>query len=124
MFLTAMAANPLIAKLAHDVAGVDLTWTSWAIAAIVPGLVSLIITPLVIYKLYPPEIKETPDAAKIATEKLKEMGPFKKSELSMVIVFLLVLALWIFWRQLQHRRNHNRIDRFGRSFIIAGSDLG
>lgn len=40
MFLTAMAANPLIAKLAHDVAGVDLTWTSWAIAAIVPGLVS------------------------------------------------------------------------------------
>ena len=96
MFLTAMAANPLIAKLAHDVAGVDITWTSWAIAAIVPGLASLIITPLVIYKLYPPEIKETPDAAKIATEKLKEMGPFKKSELSMVIVFLLVLALWIF----------------------------
>ncbi len=78
MFLTAMAANPLIAKLAHDVAGVDITWTSWAIAAIVPGLASLIITPLVIYKLYPPEIKETPDAAKIATEKLKEMGPFKK----------------------------------------------
>ncbi len=72
-----MAANPLIAKLAHDVAGVNLTWTSWAVAAIVPGLVSLIITPLVIYKLYPPEVKETPDAAKIATEKLKEMGPFK-----------------------------------------------
>ncbi|MCY8613336.1 anion permease [Bacillus haynesii] len=96
MFLTAMAANPLIAKLAHDVAGVNLTWTSWAVAAIVPGLVSLIITPLVIYKLYPPEVKETPDAAKIATEKLKEMGPFKKSELSMVAVFLLVLFLWIF----------------------------
>jgi len=56
----------------------------------------LIITPLVIYKLYPPEVKETPDAAKIATEKLKEMGPFKKSELSMVAVFLLVLFLWIF----------------------------
>lgn len=96
MFLTAMAANPLIAKLAHDVAGVNLTWTSWAVAAIVPGLVSLIITPLVIYKLYPPEVKKTPDAAKIATEKLKEMGPFKKSELSMVAVFLLVLFLWIF----------------------------
>lgn len=96
MFLTAMAANPLIAKLAHDVAGVNLTWTSWAVASIVPGLVSLIITPLVIYKLYPPEVKETPDAAAIATEKLKEMGPFKKSELSMVAVFLLVLFLWIF----------------------------
>ncbi|GIN68727.1 putative malate transporter YflS [Bacillus sonorensis] len=96
MFLTAMAANPLIAKLAHDVAGVNLTWTSWAVAAIVPGLVSLIITPFVIYKLNPPEIKETPDAAGIATNKLKEMGPFKRSELFMVIVFFLVLFLWIF----------------------------
>ncbi len=28
-----------------------------------------------------------------------------------------------FWRQLQHRRNHNRIDRFGRSLIITSSDL-
>ncbi len=55
--------------------------------------------------------------------KLKEMGPFKKSELSMVIVFLLVLVLWIL-AALQHRRNHNRIDRFGRSIIITGSDLG
>ncbi|ATH94690.1 anion permease [Bacillus glycinifermentans] len=95
MFLTAMAANPLIAKLAHDVAGVNMTWTSWALASIVPGLVSLIVTPLVIYKLYPPEIKETPDAAGIATNKLKEMGPFKRAELFMVIVFFLVLFLWI-----------------------------
>ena len=70
-----MAANPLIAKLTMSQGGHHMD--KLGNRTIVPGLASLIITPLVIYKLYPPEIKETPDAAKIATEKLKEMGPFK-----------------------------------------------
>lgn len=95
MFLTAMAANPLIASIAGD-AGITITWASWAIAAIVPGLISLLIIPYFIYKVYPPEIKETPEAAKIAEEKLNEMGSLKKSEKSMIGVFLLVLSLWIF----------------------------
>ncbi|STD70874.1 di-and tricarboxylate transporters [Corynebacterium pilosum] len=36
MFLTAMAGNPLMASLAGEV-GVELTWTNWALGAIVPG---------------------------------------------------------------------------------------
>lgn len=95
MFMTAMAANPLAATIAGD-AGVNITWTGWAIAALVPGLVSLLVIPYFIYKVYPPEIKETPAAAEMATQKLKEMGPLKKSEWSMISVFLLILGLWIF----------------------------
>ncbi len=95
MFLTAMAANPLAASLAGD-AGVRITWTGWAIAALVPGVVSLIVVPYFIYKVYPPEIKETPAAAEIATKKLQEMGPIRKSEWNMIAVFLLILGLWIF----------------------------
>ncbi|MGW8958795.1 anion permease [Paenibacillus sp. NPDC055715] len=96
MFMTAMAANPLIATFARDVAHVNVTWTSWVLAALVPGIASLIIIPYMIYKLYPPEVKETPNAAVIAREKLKEMGPIKKSERYMIVVFFLVLILWIF----------------------------
>ncbi|MGC5326070.1 anion permease [Brevibacillus sp. SYSU BS000544] len=96
MFMTAMAANPLIAQLAADVAGINISWTGWAIAALVPGLVSLIVIPYVLYKVYPPEIKETPGASQMAAEKLKEMGPMKKSEFYMLAVFFLVLVLWIF----------------------------
>jgi divalent anion:Na+ symporter, DASS family len=96
MFMTAMAANPLAASLAADAAGINLTWTGWAVAAIVPGIVSLIVVPYFIYKVYPPEIKETPAATQIATEKLKEMGPIKKAEWNMIAVFLLILGLWIF----------------------------
>ena len=69
-FLTAMAANPLAAKLASQM-HVSVSWGQWAVAAIVPGIASLILMPLVIYKLYPPEIKETPGASQLARKSLR-----------------------------------------------------
>jgi DASS family divalent anion:Na+ symporter len=99
MFLTAMAANPLAQKLAGDLK-VNITWTGWAVAAIVPGLISLLFIPWVIYKLYPPEIKETPGAVEIAKAKLAEFGPMKIQEWMMLGVFILLLVLWIFAKQL------------------------
>ena len=100
MFLTAMAANPLIATLANDVAGLEITWTGWFVAALVPGIISLMAIPYILYKVYPPEVKETPGASKLASEKLNEMGPLKTSEIYMMIVFGLILVLWIFGKQL------------------------
>lgn len=46
----------------------------WAIAALVPGLCSLIVMPLVIYLLYPPEVKSTPDAPRFARENCRRWG--------------------------------------------------
>jgi len=99
MFLTAMAANPLAQKLAGDL-HVTITWTGWAVAAIVPGLISLLLIPWVIYKLYPPEITKTPGAVEIAKAKLAEFGPMKRSEWMMLGVFVLLLVMWIFAPQL------------------------
>jgi len=96
MFVTAMAANPLAVQITQEITGVTITWGGWALAALVPGLISLALIPFVIYKLYPPELKETPEASAIAVEKLKEMGPMKKEERYMIGVFVLLLSLWIF----------------------------
>ena len=95
MFMTAMAANPLSVSLAASLAGVSIDWAGWAIAACVPGLVCLIVIPLVIFKIFPPEIKETPEATSLAKRKLAKMGPVKTSEKLMVLVFVIILALWI-----------------------------
>ncbi len=95
MFLTAMAANPLIAEISKDF-GIDLTWGIWALAALVPGIISLALIPLIIYKLYPPEIKETPEAPSIAKEHLTKMGKLKLPEKITLAVFFLMLFLWIF----------------------------
>ncbi|MFP7170109.1 anion permease [Terribacillus sp. 7520-G] len=96
MFLTAMAANPLAASAAESVTGQSISWGSWILASIVPGIISLIVIPFVIFKLYPPEIKETPKATEMATVKLQSMGKLKRSEWYMIAVFLLLLVLWIF----------------------------
>jgi DASS family divalent anion:Na+ symporter len=100
MFLTAMAANPLAAQLAAD-QGVEVTWTSWAAAAIVPGLLSLLVVPFVLYRLYPPQVKETPQAPEMARAKLAQMGPMKPHEQVMLGTFVLLLVLWVLGKPLQ-----------------------
>ena len=95
MFLTAMAANPIAEPKAGD-AGVQITWLGWALAASVPGGVSLAVVPWVLYRVYPPEIRQTADARQRARDRLLEMGPLKPSERSMLWTFLLLLFLWIF----------------------------
>lgn len=93
MFMTSMAANPFLVELAAT-QNIKISWTMWAMAAIVPGILSLIVIPFLIYKIYPPEIKETPNAAALAKEQLKEMGPPSKNEWVLFGTLLLLLALW------------------------------
>jgi len=96
MFLTAMAANPLSVNLAASAIGLTIGWTDWAVAALVPGLVSLIVVPLLLYVIYPPSVKSSPDAPKLAREKLRKMGPMTKNEIIMSGTLLVTVGLWIF----------------------------
>jgi len=95
MFLTGQASNAIIAKFAQQVTGIELTYARWLIGAIVPGLVSLIVVPLALYRFFPPEIRQTPEAAEMAQSELKQMGPMKWKEIVMLLVFLLVAGLWV-----------------------------
>lgn len=94
MFLTAMAGNPIAQAFAGK-QGINITWMGWFLAALVPGILSLIIVPFVIYKLYPPEQKTTPDAKEWATGELTSMGKLSKAEIMMIIGFIAALVLWI-----------------------------
>ncbi|KAL8233602.1 hypothetical protein R6Q59_019702 [Mikania micrantha] len=96
MFLTAMAANPLSANLTFNTIKQTIGWTDWAVAAIVPGIVSLIVVPFILYIIYPPSVKSSPDAPKLAKEKLEKMGPMTKNEIIMAGTLLLTVGLWIF----------------------------
>ncbi len=98
MFMTAMAANPILQKLTND-ADLTLTWSQWAIAAIVPGILSLFIIPLFIYLIYPPEIKETPNAQTLALAELKNLGKMRRGEWIMSFTVVTLLVLWIFGKQ-------------------------
>jgi len=95
MFLTGMAANPMMAEIAEEM-GIQITWGGWALAAFVPGMISIILIPWLLFKLYPPEIKETPEAKEVAQQHLKEMGKMTAHEWITLGVFLLMLVLWVF----------------------------
>jgi divalent anion:Na+ symporter, DASS family len=95
MFLTAMAANPMIVELAKKTANVELTWGTWALAAIVPGLLSLVVVTYVIYLIDRPDIRETPQAAQIAREELARMGAVTRDEKVVLGTFALALLLWM-----------------------------
>lgn len=94
IFMTAMASNILAVGLAKQL-GVDITWFSWFSAAVVPGIICLLIMPFIIYKIYPPEIKETPNAREWADEQLRKLGPMTKAEKVMLGIFIIAVALWM-----------------------------
>ncbi len=93
MFMTAMAGNPLIASLAGQL-GVEITWTSWALGAIVPGIAALIIVPYVVYLVYPPELKETPEVKEMARHEIRELGPLSYGEKVLAATFVVLLLMW------------------------------
>ncbi|MCC6127692.1 MAG: DASS family sodium-coupled anion symporter [Chlamydiae bacterium] len=95
MFLTSMAGNPLIARLARE-NGIEISWANWMIAAIVPGLISLVVVPYVLYQLISPTIRYTPHAKIMAAEKLASMGPMQFKEWVMLATFAMLLTLWVF----------------------------
>lgn len=94
MFMTSMAANPLIVLLTAKTLNIDISWGLWALAAIVPGLISIVAVPYFLYKIFPPEITKTPEAKKIANKELAAMGPMSLPEKIVALVFLLALVLW------------------------------
>ncbi|CUU74351.1 anion transporter [Campylobacter hyointestinalis] len=66
----------------------------WAMGAIVPALVSLAVIPYVLYKIYPPQIKDYPQGKEIARAELAKLGSLQKNEIVMIGVFIGALILW------------------------------
>lgn len=96
LFLTAAAQNLLCLKFAESL-GVKISakWITWFKAASIPALISLLVTPFVVYKIFPPETKYTPDAPVMASRKLEQMGPVTRNEWIMLGTMLVTVALWI-----------------------------
>ncbi len=94
-FLTGQASNVIIAGFAAQQTGIDLNYSIWFASAIVPSLISLTVIPLMIYRFFPPEVKETPNAVTFAHTELAKLGPLSRHEKILLVVFVAVVILWI-----------------------------
>lgn len=94
VFLTGASNNVVVIKLTQELFGQTISWSQWFMACIVPGLAATILIPYVLYKIYPPELKKTPQAQDIAQKELVQMGLMRQSEKTLLIIFTGALILW------------------------------
>ena len=95
MFLTATAPNPLVAEFARSASGTVVSWTTWAVAASVPGALGLLLVPYAVFRLCRPTVADTHAAQALAAERLEAMGPLTRGERVMLVIFSVVLVLWL-----------------------------
>ena len=100
MFLTALAPNLLALDLIAKGAKISIEWGTWA-KIMVPLLLPLfLVTPLMVYLIYPPTQKKSPEAPAWAASELEKMGKISLNEILMGIFAIVALVLWIFGKEL------------------------
>src|SRR5277367_370666 len=94
VWLTATSGNPIAVSLAEHY-GVKINFGSWLVAASLPILTMIALLPVIIYKLFPPGVTETPDAPKAARKVLHSMGPLTRDEWFVAVAFALMVTGWV-----------------------------
>ncbi len=94
MFLTAMAGNPLIVKIAANF-GINIDWQMWAVGAIMPGIANLLLMPVVLYYIITPKVESMEHMAQLAKDALDKMGSITRNEIIVLITFISLITLWM-----------------------------
>ncbi len=94
IFLTGASNNVLCNTLAQELFGVSISWSDWFLACIVPGLILTLAQPYILYRIFNPELKQTPDTKRLARQELAEIGPMSVKEKMLTVIFLVCLVLW------------------------------
>ena len=95
MFITALAPNTMAIAMITKAIGITIPWTLWFKGFLPVGVILLLIQPALLYAIYPPEIKDAPEAPRWAAEQLKAMGTMTRQELTMLVLVLGALGFWI-----------------------------
>lgn len=96
MFLTALAPNLLAVDLFNQGTGNVISWSAWAKIMVPLMLPLFIVTPWLVYIIYPPTQKKSPEAPEWAKKQLNELGTISGKEILMAVLALIALSLWIF----------------------------
>lgn len=95
MFVTALAPNTLAVTVMRQTAGVTVSWLDWFVGFAPAGIALLAVVPLLLYKIYPPEIRVAPEAPRWAADQLRAMGAMARREVTLLVLVCFALALWI-----------------------------
>ena len=100
LWMTATSANPIGIQVVKEF-GLQIGFGQWLLVACVPALVAIVALPLVVAKLYPPRVGRTPEAPVAARKALGELGRLTRDEWITAVVFVVMVAGWVFADALQ-----------------------
>jgi anion transporter len=96
LFLTALAPNVLAVRLIQEATSVEITWLQWTWGFLPVGLLLLVPLPLLVYVIYPPVVRSSPEAAAWAQSELAGLGRLSAREAVMVGLIVTAFLLWAF----------------------------
>jgi len=94
LWLTATSANPIGVSLAAQF-GVKIAFGTWLLASSVPALATILLLPLILSRLFPPGVTDTPDAPALARQELRGMGPLTRNEWIVAVTFAVMVTGWV-----------------------------
>jgi len=95
LWMTATSANPIGIQVVRDF-GLEINFGKWLLAASVPALTAILLLPRIVSRLFPPGVGETPEAPAAARRELEALGSLSRAEWITAVVFVLMVACWIF----------------------------
>lgn len=95
MFVTALAPNAAALAIVKQATGLDVTWTQWLFGFWPLGVLLLALVPLLVYVLYPPEVRASREVPAWAARELGRMGAIGRQETVMAALVVLAVFLWV-----------------------------
>jgi L-tartrate/succinate antiporter len=93
--MTACAPNFLALEFIRKIVHVDITYGQWMRASLPFALPLLLALPLLIYWIYPPEIKRSEAVSSWAATELQAMGAVSRKEIILAVLVVCAVLLWI-----------------------------
>ena len=95
LFMTASSPNLLAVDIAHRLAGIEIDWMRWFLAAAPFGLPMLLALPLLVWWLYPPTLRASPAIQRWAQRERRRSPQLARQGWMMLGLTLGALVLWI-----------------------------
>jgi L-tartrate/succinate antiporter len=95
LFMTACAPNFLAVEFIRKIVHVDITYLQWMKGSLPFALPLLLALPLLVYWLYPPQVKSSAEVSVWAGGELRKMGNASRNEIVLAVLVVGAILLWV-----------------------------
>jgi len=95
LFMTACAPNFLALEFIRKIAHVEISYRQWMTASVPFALPLLLVLPALIYLIYPPALKRSPEVSAWAADELAKIGGISRQETTLAVLVVLAILLWV-----------------------------